>query len=60
MQSLKIKWEIDIKILQTYVLYLCREQLVDILLDFNNMQTNSIKELKWQLRQISNLVDDDL
>jgi hypothetical protein len=60
MQSLKIKFEIDIKILQTYVLYLCREQLVDILLDFNNMQTNSIKEFKWQLRQISNLVDDDL
>jgi hypothetical protein len=60
MQSLKINFEIDINILQTYVLYLCREQLVDKLLDFNNMQTNSIKEFKWQLKQICNLVDDDL
>lgn len=60
MKNLKINFEIDINILQTYVLYLCREQLVDKLLDFNNMQTNSIKELKWQLRQICNLVDDDL
>jgi hypothetical protein len=50
MQSFSINFETNINLF--IYIYVENEQLVDILLDFNNICKSIQLELKWQLRQM--------
>ncbi len=54
MQSFSINFETNIKIYKILFIYIYveNEQLVDILLDFNNICKSIQLKLEWQLKQM--------